>query len=321
MKNKPLEPIKFNFYKLDILPLKENGDLRAKDLLDKIISVCSPNKNGNKGYLIDRFESRIGVDRRELFINYITYNHLQKRYKGSICLLRRGKTPMVKPLESYSLIPLESLNLGSLAETTHFFIDVSSTKIILCFEYNYYGPRISDLEYYFRNIGKDNLGITKKTSITFFLDRPFEEVLDNIKELNSFDIKIEPKKIAQIEKKIVNSYFTSLNSIGSLFSPKYLSFKAYYQTPGASIRTDSSKAKSMVEKLIKSFRSGHTDLESFDSFTIEFINQNDEPDKLNLIKNQKSFTIEVNMDEIRSHNDWYILIENEFNKFIEQQNG
>ncbi|GHE29125.1 hypothetical protein [Sphingobacterium griseoflavum] len=311
-----LNEVRFNFYKLSFTPVKANEHLRQKDILNKIIQACTPKFIKNKVYLIDRYESRISTERRELFISYITYNHLENRYKGTIALIRNGKKPFLKPKESYQLVPLDSLDLGTLTETTHFFIDTSSDKPYLCVEFNNIGPRISDIEYYFRNLGQKYLNITKKTEVEVFLKRPIKSVLENLKSVLSFDFKIEPKKVPLIDKTVANNYFTSFNNLNSKFDPKFLSMKAYYQSRGKNKNGDSIKGLAFIKQMLQSFSTGHTDLDTFDSFTLEYLDQNDEYDKINFIRDQKEIVIHADLKSVVKNRDWYDLIKVDFDEFM-----
>lgn len=311
-----LTDISFNFYKLKFTAVKAQEGLRQKDILHKIIQACTPKYIDNKVYLIDRYESRLSSERRELFISYLTYNHKESRYKGTLALIRNGKKPFLKPKESYQLVPLDTLDVGTLAETTHFFIDVSTDKIFLCVEFNHLGPRISDIEYYFRNLGKNYLNITRKTEIEVYLNRSIEDVLNNMKEVLSFDLKIEPKKIAQIDKTVSQNYFTSLNNLSDKLGPKFISMKAYYQTQGKGLETDSTKGKTFISKILNSFKTGHTDLDTFDSFVLEYTDNNDQIERINLIRDQISITKNVDLIKVKKNQDWYNLIKVDFDEFM-----
>lgn len=311
-----LTEISFNFYKIQFTPVKSKETLRQKDILSEIINACTPKYIDNKVYLIDRFESRVSNERRELFISYITYNHNEKRYKGTLALIRNGKKPFLKPKESFQLVPLDSLEVGSLAETTHFFIDISTDKIYLCIEFNHLGPRVSDIEYYFRHLGKTYLNITKKTEIEVYLNRSIKEVLNNLKDVLSFDLKIEPHKIAYIDKTVSQTYFTSMNNLSDKLKPKFIALKAYYQTQGRGLEHDSSSGRTFIQKMLSSFSTGHTNLDSFESFILEYTDNNDQIEKINLIKDQIKIIKNIDLSIVIKNRDWYNLIKTDFDNFI-----
>ena len=68
------------------------------------------------------------------------FMHKERRIRCSIALLRPGRKPKLKPVDEYKLVSLSTI--GIVAEETHFFIDFSKDKTVICLEYNHH-----DLEF------------------------------------------------------------------------------------------------------------------------------------------------------------------------------
>ena len=136
-----LTEVRYQYFSLKFTPLK-GIDLDSKQIFVNIITYISNQlMEENKGHLIDKHEARQNNTRRELFINRAVFMARDKRIRCSMALIRDGKTPLIKPKEGYKLIPIS--DIGSIAEETHFFIDYSrGNQVIICCEYNHYGPRI-----------------------------------------------------------------------------------------------------------------------------------------------------------------------------------
>ena len=77
----------------------------------------------------------------------------------SIALLRSGRTPKIKPIDEFRLLPIKTI--GDIAEETHFYIDYSRNYAVVCIEYNHNGPRMKDVEYYLRNVARNVLKLSE----------------------------------------------------------------------------------------------------------------------------------------------------------------
>src|SRR5690606_29129526 len=147
---------------------------------------------GNKVHIIDRNKNRENKNPRELFIDYVVYDHREKRYKSRIVLIRSGRPPMLKPYDSHKLVSMQEVsNLGSLVEVTNFYVDMSKPKPYLFVEYNDRGPRALDIEYYFRNVARDQIVQAKETKLNTYIDVSLDKILDQMKEVQSFNMTIE----------------------------------------------------------------------------------------------------------------------------------
>lgn len=314
-----LTEIKYQFYSLKFTPL--NGlkeDYDSNDILRKVVTYIS-NKllDEKQGHLIDRHESREN-SRRELFMNRAVFLPKEKRIRCSIALLRSGREPLIKPKEKYKLIPIESL--GSIAEETHFFIDYSKNFPILCCEYQHYGPRISDIEYYFRNVAHKVIKLSKATEVNFFLDVSIDKTLENLKNVLNMDIKIQPKNLDQLDKDLKNKYFSGMNIIGSILKPKYLRIETYFQTPGKGIesRELNVPANKMFSEMLTRFKGRSFNIDAFDSFIVKYEDKEGKEEFFNLLKGKKEIVLNVDLKKITKSKDWYALIINDFNKFMEE---
>lgn len=254
----------YQLFTLKFTPLKD-VNLSSKDITFNIITYLS-NKllNENQGYLLDRHESRQG-NRRELFLNRAVIMHKERRIRCSLALLRSGKTPLIKPNEEYKLVPISDAIKGSIAEETHFFIDYSKNPVIICCEYNHHGPRISDIEYYFRNVAHKLLRQSKATEINAYLDAPIEETLNKLKNVLNIDIKIVPQDLSKLTTDISNKYFTGMRTLGAVLDPKFLRIEAYFQSPGGSIQSTAlnTNANNMIKDILNRIKGNQLDIDAF----------------------------------------------------------
>lgn len=314
-----LTPVRFHFYSLKFTPYKEDSSkVNSSIILHKILTYLSNQINEGQGHLIDRNQGRPQEESRELFLTHAVFMPKERRIRCSIALLRAGRTPMLKPLDKFKLIPLD--HMGTIAEQTHFFIDFSKNVGVICLEYNYHGPRISDIEYYFRNVGRDTLKIAKATEIEMFMDTSIDDTLANLKNVLNMEIKIQPKNFAQMDTRLVGSYFSGMNNIGNLLKPNFIKIETLFQTPGKSVTSSqlNTPANKMVLDLLRTFKGRPFNIDVFDNFVVKYESKDGKEEIFNLLKGKKEVIKEVDLSTILKARHWYELIEKEFDEFMEE---
>ncbi|RZK43054.1 MAG: hypothetical protein EOO90_05210 [Pedobacter sp.] len=310
-----LTTIKFHFYTINFTPYAGKA-MSSRDIMHDIITYIMQEKQKGKGYLVDKHKGRPGETARELFMARATFIAAKKRVLCSLALIRAGRLPMLKPAEEYKLIPMPS-DIGSMAEETNVFIDYSTSKVVLCIEYNHNGPRLLDVEYYFRSIARDKLRIARVTEAVLHMDVSFEQAIDDLRNVLNIDIKLEPKKLKLLETDLTGQYFTGINSFGNLMAPKFVKVEALFQTPGAAIKSPlNTKANTMVVNLLKRFKKNPDNLKAFDNFVVKYEDKEGNEAIVNLLKGKREIVKEVDLAKIRKSREWYELIEADLDEFI-----
>lgn len=315
-----LTEIRYHFFSLKFTPLKSvETEFDSNDIMRNVITYIS-NKlhNDRQGHLIDRHEAR-QYSRRELFMNRAVFLPKEKRIRCSMALLRSGREPYLKPKEQFKLIPLSEETIGSIAEETHFFIDYSRNYTVICCEYNHHGPRMSDIEYYFRNVAQKILKQSKATDVTTYMDAPIDETLAKLKNVLNLDIKIQPKNLDQLDTDIKNRYFTGMNTLGQILKPKFLRLEAYYQTPGKGITSSelNISANKMVKEMLTRFSGRSFNIDAFDAFQVRYHDHDGNEEVFNLLSGKKEIVLNVDLKAITRSKDWYALINDDFNTFMQ----
>lgn len=313
-----LTPIKFNFYSLKFEPYKNQTNSSSSTILNEIITYLSREMLQGKGHLIDKHKNRKQDGPRELFMTSTVIMHKERRIRCSLALLRSGRIPMLKPAEEFKLIPLDKAQ-GSIAEQTHFFIDFSKNYAVICAEFNYHGPRISDIEFYFRNIARDTLKISKVTEVTMFMDSSIDKTLSDLKNVLNMDIKLQPQKLAKLDTEIVGQYFTQLNSLGQKLKPKFIKLEAMYQTPGSAVKSSqiNKEANNMIIDLIKKFKARPYNIDCFENFVVRYEDKDGQEEVFNLLKGKKEIVKDIDLSKITTSRSWYELIEADFDEFMQ----
>ncbi|RAV99669.1 hypothetical protein [Pseudochryseolinea flava] len=309
--------VRYQLFTLQFTPLK-NISLSSKDITFNIITYIS-NKllNEKQGHLIDKHESRQG-NRREIFMNRAVIMHKEKRIRCSIALLRGGKVPLIKPKEEYKLVPISEAITGSIAEETHFFIDYSKHSVVICCEYNHHGPRITDIEFYFRNVAHKVLRQSKSTEVSAFLEAPIDETLKKLKNVLNIDIKVVPEDLSKLTPDVSNKYFTGLRTLGAVLNPKFLRIEAYFQSPGGSIQSKAlnSNALNMIKDLLNKIKGNRVDVDAFKSFMFKYEDIDGKEEVFNLLSGKKEIVLQVDMKEITKARKWYDLVKPQLDDFI-----
>jgi hypothetical protein len=146
-----------------------------------------------------------------------------------------------------------------------------------------------------------------------------DKTLENLKNVLNIDIKLQPKKIAQMDKDIVGQYFTGLNSIGNNLKPNFLKLEAMFQSPGKNVTSAglNNEANSMIKNILNRFKTKPTNIDCFENFVVKYEDKDGEEGVFNLLKEKKEIIKEVDLKKYRKKRQIYELIEKDFDEFME----
>ncbi len=316
IQNKDLE-VRFFYFSLKFTPLKMHDNLNSSDIMRNVITYISQKLLKDKeGHLIDKHETREN-SRREMFMNRAVFVHGERRIRCSIALLRTGRKPLLKPKDKFTLIPIDELGIDSIVEETHFFIDFSKSVPIICCEYQHFGPRMSDIEFYFRNVAHYVLRESKATDANFFIDAPIEEALEKMKNVLNFEVKIQPGNLVQLDTNLKNKYYSGLNTLGRVLKPKFIKIDTSFQTNEKGVVSNSidKPINKMVRDTLIAFRGRSFNMDAFDSFVVKYEDKEGNEEIFNLFKGKKEIVLNLDIAAIKNR-DLYPLIKNDFDMFM-----
>lgn len=315
--NNNLTPVKFHFFKIKFTPYSGTQHETSHSIISKVMNYLSKQAQEGKGFLIDKHEARTGEASRPLFATSVVWMGLEKRYRGSMALLRTGKIPMLKPTDKFKLIPLDT-SIGEIAEQTRFYIDYKTDSVIMCVEFNYNGPRTSDLEYYFRIVARDQLRIAKAVEVETFMDVSIDKALAELRNVLSFEVKVQPQKLAQLDTALVGQYFSTLTTFNSAVKPKYLKLEALFQHQGKQVgKLETNKgANTMVSRFLKAFKDKEANIEAFENFVVKYEDKDGKEELFNLLKGKKEIIKHIDIRKLKGR-EWYELIKPDIDQFIE----
>jgi hypothetical protein len=314
LKKPELVPVRFNFVRLSFTPYNHASQHNSKQIVERVANHLSVESKAGKGILIDKHEGRKNELRRPLFVTNAVFMLKEHRIKLSMALLRTGKVPMVRPAEKFMVLPLSQYD-GEIAEVTHVFIDYSTPVVVMCVEFNPNGPRVSDLEYYFRIIARDKLSLAKATVMEYFMESNLDKAMSDLKEVLNFDIKMQPQKINQLDL-VSQGYIGGMGNMAQSLKPTFLSVKAHFQLPGKSQKSEiNSTAVNAVKHFFNQFKKDPKTSDLFEGFTVSYKDSAGSDHLFDLLKGKKEFYVECDPNE-QSDRKWYDLISKYFDSFM-----
>jgi hypothetical protein len=311
-------PFRFHFFEISFTPYKDNSQMKSTDTIYEVAKYLSVEGQKGRGVLVDKHEGRSKDLSRPLFITSCYFKHLKdKIIVGSIALLRKGRIPRLKPAETFSLVDLD-ISKGEIAEETHFFIDYSSPKAVMCVEYNHEGPRATDLEFYFRIVARDKLQIAKATLVDPFMDVSIDKTLSELKNVLQFEIKIQPEKLRQLDHEARNQYLSGMAHLGQIYNPNFIRVEALFQTPGKQYESSqlNTNANGMAKKFLKLFKEKPVNADLFDSFVLRYQTEDGKEEFFNLLKGKKEVIKFINPRITKKGSAYYDIIKEDFSSFV-----
>lgn len=312
-----LIPIKFHFYRLKFTPYNNTKNETTHTILHQVITFLCQEQQAGRGILIDKHEDRGKESARPLFITNSVFMFKEKRIRLSMALLRTGKIPLLKPADKFLLVPFDT-SKGEIAEQTHFFIDYNTDSIVLCIEFNNNGPRLSDIEYYFRIVARDKLKLAKATEMEMYMDTSIDKTLADLKNVLNMDVKVQPQKLSKLDPSIVGQYFTAISNLGQHVKPKFVKLEVMFQTPGKQYVSSqiNKEGNSMFKQILNAFKTKPINMDAFEHFVVRYEDKNGQEEVFNLLKGKKELLKYIN-GKISSTREWYQLIESDFDEFIQ----
>ncbi|NVM66838.1 hypothetical protein FHW88_005156 [Mucilaginibacter sp. SG538B] len=313
-----LQEVKFYLHHIKFIPFA-SSQKKTNDILFDTLNFLNKEFVAGKAYAIDRNKGKPEMERREMFMNNPVRVPRTKKFKCSIALLK-DKSLMVKPKDTFELVPFDTAT-GLIATVTHFYIDYSVSPAIICAQFNNDGPRISDIEFYFRSLSME-LRYSKGCQTTTCLYAPIDITLEHLQNVLNFEIKLRPQSIAQMDNDIKNGFISDFAVMAQRLKPTFMRVEAMFQTPGSNVKSKllNKEATSFIKSLLKKCQDQPQHIDQIEEFEIKFVNQDGEDEVFNLIKGKREIVVKINRDEHMTTSKYYNLIEADFEAFIQTFN-
>ncbi|MDB5135127.1 MAG: hypothetical protein JWP37_1730 [Mucilaginibacter sp.] len=310
-----LELVRFNFMTMLFTPLKEHSSLSSNQIILKIVEAIRFQRSQNNIIIFDRFKNRKNEPSRQLYINHNSYEPLERRLKFSMALIRSGKQPLLKPTGSIDLVPFDK-NIGEFTDVTHFFIDMKRPTAVVCVEFNDNGPRMTDIEYYFRAMSTEYLHLSKSLAAGMMLESNIDETINGLAGVFDFDIKIESKKYSEMDND-AKGFLSEWGTLLTKLQPEFIRIEAFFQRKGKKANKPSTNSgmltglKHILKKLDKPNNS-----DAFDKFVINFQDASGDVKKFDLFNTKSEISIPINLNQTIKPSAVYELVKVHFDTFL-----
>ena len=314
----------FHFFDLHFTPYRGNEGSTSSQILKQCLQrINDEMTNEGKAIVIDRHEGRKDEIPRNIFIRSAAYSHKEKKYKCRIALIRDNKIPVLVSKLNYSFTPLDQLQDKALVETTNFYIDVEGDTPVVCCEFNNYGPRVSDIEYYLRYISSRRmLHISKACKASIHMKSPVKEVLDSITDVLRFNIKARPNNLKYLYQEMEESFIGNMKALANSVEPRSIRVNAFFREMGSKKeKYKNNKAVAFIKRTLKAFIDNSEIIDDFDDFSLEFEKKDGSEEVFNLIKGKHEIEIECSYRSAGNLNtkELYEKANIEFDEYIQSR--
>ena len=298
--------VRFNIFDFRFTPYNRNSKSQdSLTILKEVIQHINNEKTKKqKAIVIDRHDNRQDSESRKLFVSSAAYILKDKVYKCRIALIRDHKIPTLVNRTTYTLTPFDELGNNAIAETTNFYIDVSGNAPVVCCEFNSNGPRILDIEYYFRYIASFNmLKISKACKASLHMDSSVSNVLDSITDVLKFRIKSKPNRLSYLYQEVNDPFIANMNALANTVTPSTLKVEASFREIGnSSNQTKNISAVNFVKRILTAIKNDSNVTEEFDDFYLEYEGEGGIEDTFHLLKGKKEITVECSYKSPGNYN-------------------
>jgi hypothetical protein len=309
-----LEIVKFNFFTMRFTALKEQSHLSSNDIILRIVDAIRAQRLENNIIIFDRFKNRKNEPARQLYIDY-TAHAAEKRLKFSMALIRSGKQPLLKPTGQIDLVPFDK-DIGEFTEVTHFFIDMKRPEAVVCVEFNDNGPRMTDIEYYFRAMSTEYLNLSRALTTNMMIESNIEETIESLDGVFDFDLKVEGKKFSEMDND-AKGFLTEWGTLLTKLQPEFIRIEAFFQRKGKKANKPSNHPvmlDGLKHLLSKLKRPNNSD--AFDRFVVNYQDKDGNPKKFDLLSTKSEITMEIDPNKTIKTTAIYELIKKDFDSFL-----
>ncbi|SDX38209.1 hypothetical protein [Flavobacterium degerlachei] len=319
--------IKFHLFDLSFTPYNGNAKSPKSIIVECIHRINEERTKNGQAIVLNRHEDRKDELPRNMFVVSAAYSIPAQIYKCKIALIRAGKIPTLVNKSNYSIAEFNKLESHEIAEVTNFYIDVKGTVPVVCCEFNSNGPRVNDIEYYFRQISSHKmLHISKSCKASIHMKMPIKDVLDSIKDVLKFEIKAKPSRLNYLTSTVQGAFISNMNLLANTIEPKSMKIDAFFRERGKSSKELSKKnlkAVSFVKKVLSAIQKDNKIAEDIDDFMIEFEREDGTEDVFNLLKGKVEIEAECSLKTSGNLDtkELFDKISLKFNDYLKEYNG
>jgi len=201
---------------------------------------------------------------RIVMMQSVSFSRSNKTLHGKLRCIKKDVFPELMNTDTDVAKGIEAKDNEGLVETTHFLIDYSKSKPILCIEHNQFGSKIGDFLLYILTLGRNRKCIETLDSKPIVRDE-LKEYKNRIAQISQFIVKIHKDNIAVLEK-LHGSLFQAMEATVDHFESEYAYLKLKFD-----YKSDKSQSqiKETVKNLINSLIKKKKDTVHFDTLLVK----------------------------------------------------
>lgn len=240
----------------NIVPLFNDGQ-QLSDFIDLFSEINNLSNTKDK----DRFV--INKEKR-LYITNLSFNENQKRISGKVLNIRMDSFPELMNTSDDKIRDIEATDDEGIIETAHFILSYLNDSLVLSFEFNQFGPRISDFIYYLESISY-RFDVLAKIEYQPFVRDELDSYKKRINRVSSVIAKVHKDDVKRINE-FDSELFDAFETAERISDAEYVTLQLNYDYRQLS---DTPKIKDKIFNIIDSVRRDKSLLNVFSSLKVK----------------------------------------------------
>lgn len=245
----------------NIVPLFNDGQ-KLSDFIDLFSEINSLSNTKDKDRFVINREKR-------LYITSLSFNENKKRISGKILNIRMDSFPELMNTSDDKIRDIEADDDEGIIETAHFILSYLNDSLVLSFEFNQFGPRISDFIYCIEHISY-RLGVLSKIEYQPFVRDELNSYKKRINRVSSVIAKVHKDDVKRINE-FDSELFDAFETAERISDAEYVTLQLSYDYRQLS---DTPKIKDKIFNIIDSVRRDKSLLNVFSSLKVRAEDEN-----------------------------------------------
>jgi|SRR5690554_29861 len=222
-------------------------DLNEDKDLNDFIEVFTKIRNLSVNKSPERF---VKNNDKQLYLNGISIDEKLERVSGKLLNIRMENFPELMNTIDDVVRDIEAEEAEGIIETSHFILSYSNSKLILSFEFNQFGPRISDFIYYLERF-LNRFDVLEKLEYQPFVRDDLPNYRNRIKKVSSVVAKVHKDNVKRVND-VDSELFDAIETASNISESEYVTLELKYdyrklpETPKIT-----NKMLNIIDKLIR----------------------------------------------------------------------
>ncbi|WP_417873798.1 hypothetical protein [Xanthomarina gelatinilytica] len=240
----------------NIVPLFNDGQ-QLSDFIDLFTEINNLSNTKDKDRFVINREKR-------LYITNLSFNENQKRISGKVLNIRMDSFPELMNTSDDKIRDIEATDDEGIIETAHFILSYLNDSLVLSFEFNQFGPRISDFIYYLESISY-RFDVLAKIEYQPFVRDELDSYKKRINRVSSVIAKVHKDDVKRINE-FDSELFDAFETAERISDAEYVTLQLNYDYRQLS---DTPKIKDKIFNIIDSVRRDKSLLNVFSSLKVK----------------------------------------------------